>query len=262
MDKYLSTADCNVFYEHLSHPKNPKTLVFIHGYAIDNTMWQPQIDFFQDRYSIINIDVRGHGKSRPSGIFNIDQVAADVLAILAQEKCTDFILIGLSLGGYIIQEFAFRHGKARAYIISGSTPMFLDCYSKLELYGLRHAGQMLRAYPWNYLKNLMAKTCAVKEEARLKTLAMFEGLNREEFIRSWSGVADSVRLEQMSFDAPLLVLYGDSDEVGTIKKCSKYWCEAYDNCQLVELKNASHMANLDATEEFNSVVDEFIAKIG
>lgn len=261
MDKYLTNTDDKVFYEYLPHQSNPQTMVFIHGYAIDHTMWQPQIDYFKERFSIINMDVRGHGNSRPSDIFNIEQSAADVKAILEQEDCSDFILIGLSLGGYIIQKFALKYGGARAYIISGATPMFLDCYTKMELYGLRHAGQLMRLYPWNYLKNLMAKSCAVKEETRLKTLQMFESLNRDEFIRSWGGIADSVRLVQMSFDAPILVAYGDSDEVGTIKKCSKYWCQAYQNCQLIELVNASHMANLDATEDFNSMIDDFIAKL-
>jgi pimeloyl-ACP methyl ester carboxylesterase len=87
-------------------------------------MWNPQLEYFGKQYSIINIDVRGHGQSKHCHDFTVRLAAEDVHNILVHEGIKDYILIGLSMGGYIIQEFAYQYGGAKGYMITGSTPIF------------------------------------------------------------------------------------------------------------------------------------------
>jgi alpha/beta hydrolase family protein len=52
-----------------------------------------------DKYTVINIDIRGHGQSRPCDTFSIKEATSDLRNILLAEKCEKAILIGLSMGG-------------------------------------------------------------------------------------------------------------------------------------------------------------------
>lgn len=40
-----------------------ETLVFIHSYLWDKSMWEPQIKFLKENYQCISIDLPGHGDS-------------------------------------------------------------------------------------------------------------------------------------------------------------------------------------------------------
>jgi pimeloyl-ACP methyl ester carboxylesterase len=38
-------------------------LIFIHGWSCDLTYWQKQVDYFASRYTVVAIDLGGHGDS-------------------------------------------------------------------------------------------------------------------------------------------------------------------------------------------------------
>ena len=107
MEKHIVSNGCKIVYARIVRNNSPADIVLIHGYGVDHTMWEPQVEYLKDKYGIINVDVRGYGKSRPCGAFTIKQAAVDVRNILAAEGCTRYILVGLSMGGYIAQEYAF-----------------------------------------------------------------------------------------------------------------------------------------------------------
>ncbi len=257
MKKSIVTNNCRVFYDFIPNENKP-TVVLLHGYGINLKLWQPQLDFLSDKCTVINIDIRGHGQSRPCNTFSIKEAASDLRNILSAENAEDAILIGLSMGGYIIQEYAFSYGGASGYMIAGSTPILLPCYSKWEKFVLSHSAGMMRFYPWTFMKNEMTKSCAVTEQARALIRPLFDEMTKNEFIQFWNGIATCLHEEQMQFDAPLLVICGENDKTGSIKKCMKFWESGYKNCEVKILANAGHVANLDAADEFNKIMTSFI----
>ena len=258
MIKKLYSNGCNLSYDYIEKV-GASTVVLIHGYGVNRKMWQPQLDFLRDKFTVINIDVRGHGQSRPCGTFSIKEAASDLRNILLAEKCEKAILIGLSMGCYIIQEYAYKYGGALGYMIIGSVPILLPCYSKLEKIAIKHSAGMMKLYPWAYMKNEMTKICATTEQARKLIHPMFDEMTQSEFIQSWNGIATCLHEEQMQFDAPLLVACGEKDKTGSIKKCMKFWKSSYKNCEIKILTNASHVANLDAINDFNKLMLNFIS---
>lgn len=257
MEKSILSNDCMISYDFIQNENKP-IVVLIHGYGVNRKMWQPQLDFLREKYSVINIDVRGHGQSRPCHSFSIKEAASDLRNILLAEECEKAVLIGLSMGGYIVQEYALAYGGALGYMITGSTPIFLPCYSKLEKIALKHSAAMMKLYPWTFMKNEMTKSCAITGQARQLIRPMFDEMTQSEFIQSWNGIATCIHEEQMQFDAPLLVVCGEEDKTGSIKKCMKMWKLNYKNCDIKMLANAAHVANLDAVEEFNDIMISFI----
>jgi pimeloyl-ACP methyl ester carboxylesterase len=57
---------------------------------------------------------------------------------------------------------------------------------------------------------------------------------------------------------PILLVYGERDQTGNIKKIAPSWSVSEPYYQLVEISNASHCANQDNPSQFNSVLWAFL----
>ena len=54
-------------------------LVLVHGFLGSSKMWEPQIDFFKDRFRVITPDLPGFGKSNEVKSHNSIQSIANLL---------------------------------------------------------------------------------------------------------------------------------------------------------------------------------------
>jgi len=103
-------------------------LVLVHGYPLDHSMWQGQIEELSDTCRVIAPDLRGFGASDvTSGTVTMEQMADDVAGILeALSIQQPSILCGLSMGGYVAWQFAFRHRQRLARLILCDTRAIAD----------------------------------------------------------------------------------------------------------------------------------------
>src|SRR5438477_640037 len=100
-----------LYYE-VSGKEGKPWLVLSHSLACTVRMWDPQVAAFQDRFRILNYDMRGHGASAaPSGAYTLDMLAADVVALMKELKIERATYMGLSIGGMIGQTLALRQTK-------------------------------------------------------------------------------------------------------------------------------------------------------
>src|SRR4029079_7629510 len=86
-------------------------LVLVHGYPLDYSMWQGQIDGLSDACRVIAPDLRGFGASEvTSGTATMEQMADDVAAMLdAINVAGPVVFCGLSVGGYVGWQVALGH---------------------------------------------------------------------------------------------------------------------------------------------------------
>ncbi len=82
-------------------------LVLVHGFPLDHSMWNDQIETLSDEYRVIVPDLRGFGQSGVTkGVVTMQRFADDLAALLdALEVHQPIALAGLSMGGYVA--FAF-----------------------------------------------------------------------------------------------------------------------------------------------------------
>ena len=87
---------------YISGNNESKTILFVHGFPFDHTMWQIQIDEFSKDYNCVSYDIRGLGESPAGdGQFTMESFVDDLETILDELKLNRPILCGLSMGGYI-----------------------------------------------------------------------------------------------------------------------------------------------------------------
>lgn len=85
-----------------------KAVVFIHGFALDLRMWEPQWTAIAENYQAVRYDLRGFGASDPPDgktYCHIDDLRA-LLDALDIERAA---LVGLSIGGGIAVDFALAY---------------------------------------------------------------------------------------------------------------------------------------------------------
>ena len=82
-------------------------LVLVHGVGADHESWNGIVDKLKDQYRIVRIDLRGHGKSCKLLVdYRITTFSEDLESILDELSITRLHLVGFSLGGLIVQQFA------------------------------------------------------------------------------------------------------------------------------------------------------------
>src|SRR5260370_36451285 len=87
---------------HFSEHGQGTPVVFLHGYPLSSAIWHTQQQGLSDHYRVITPDLRGHGQSpAPDGVYEMDTLAADVLALLDSLNIPKAVIMGHSMGGYV-----------------------------------------------------------------------------------------------------------------------------------------------------------------
>lgn len=83
------------------------TLVFVHGWCCDRSYWHKQLSHFAADYTVVAIDLVGHGASGQNrNPWAIPAFGHDVVAVVEQVDLAQIVLIGHSMGGPVIIEAA------------------------------------------------------------------------------------------------------------------------------------------------------------
>ena len=106
-------------------PKLP-ALVFIHGAAFDHSVWQWQSRYFAHHgFSVLAVDLPGHGRSPGATRATIEEWADWVAAFFDAAGLADVALVGHSMGSLIALETALKHGArlAKLALVGTAVPM-------------------------------------------------------------------------------------------------------------------------------------------
>ncbi len=83
------------------------TLVFVHGWSCDQTYWREQVSALDDQFTVVTLDLAGHGASGLGRAdYTIPAFGADVAAVVAALDLHNVYLIGHSMGGSVVVEAA------------------------------------------------------------------------------------------------------------------------------------------------------------
>jgi 3-oxoadipate enol-lactonase len=233
-------------------------VVFTHGATVDHHEWGATVPLVGEHFRVLTWDVRGHGLSRPAP-FALDGAVDDVLALLDALQAEQAVFIGHSMGGNLHQELVFHHPervKAMA---------FLDCtwnfqkLSAVEAFSLGVAGPIFKVYPHGMLVDQsLAATATSKASQELLRPAM-ESLSKDEFVQIMMATSKCLHYEPgYRINKPLLLMVGDKDATGNIRKVMPIWAAQEPDCRFVVIPNAAHAANLDAPDFFHRTLLEFL----
>lgn len=87
-------------------------VVLVHGLGSSRRRWAPFAEELRGRgHRVVTFDLRGFGESRTAvDPYTVDDLAADLDAVVRACDLSSFHLVGHSLGGMVAQVYALAHG--------------------------------------------------------------------------------------------------------------------------------------------------------
>jgi pimeloyl-ACP methyl ester carboxylesterase len=111
-----------------------EAIVFLHFSGANLMMWERVIPYFQDRYRLILVDLRGHGKSyRPDTGYHMDELAGDVAGMMEHLGLDRAHIVGSSLGAEVGLSLAANYPeKVISLVCDGALSSEYGPYSTWE----------------------------------------------------------------------------------------------------------------------------------
>jgi pimeloyl-ACP methyl ester carboxylesterase len=92
----------NVHIEYQVYGQGATAVILIHGWACDANYWSMQLEALQPRYTVVAVNLAGHGGSSANrSDWSIANYAADVAAVAKQIPNARIVLVGHSMGATV-----------------------------------------------------------------------------------------------------------------------------------------------------------------
>jgi 3-oxoadipate enol-lactonase len=241
-------------------PENGPVVMLSNSLMSNYTMWDPQMAVLTKTFRVLRYDTRGHGQTdAPAGPYTIKLMAEDAVALLDALKIDKVHFAGLSMGGMIGQYLGANHSDRLLSLLLCDTAsemptleMWNDRISTAENKGIAALldGTLKRWFTEPFLNSDKAAVGKVAEMIRTTTAAGY--------ISCASAVRDMIQTDILSrINVPTIIIVGEDDPACTVEQ-SRVLEKHIAGAQLVILKEASHLSNIEQTEAFNAAMMTFL----
>ena len=124
-------------YSYYKNDNSSNTLLLLHGWGVDSSYLESLKDFLLNDYSILILDLPGHGKSYLDKAYTINDYIDEIFLIVCKENITRLYGIGHSFGGKVLSYYSLKYPLLGGILISPSTikpPFSLVKFLKIRLY--------------------------------------------------------------------------------------------------------------------------------
>jgi pimeloyl-ACP methyl ester carboxylesterase len=245
-------------------------VLLVQGLDRDHRGMALQTKVLAEHYQVISYDARGIGQSdTPPGPYTCAQLADDIRGLLKALGIGKSHLIGASLGGHVVQEFAINYPEMTGSIILMCTfarasgemlstgRLFID---SIESRGHAYICEemMRQAYSSTYLENEKGRFDAAWEKLR----EMDATYNIRGF--QWTaeaGLSADTRDRVSSIKTPALVMAGELDYLVPPSLCEEQLVRPIRGSRLVVIKDAGHLFFDEKPEAVNREILAFLASL-
>jgi len=258
--KFEKHKDSHGNYIEFSHINKSLSTIFIHGVGLDNTMWYPQKNYFQNK-SVIFYDLLNHGQS----VGNYKDLSFEIynnqlLNIINELQIEKINIVGFSIGALVAQHF---------------TEKFYEKVNKLVLIGsvYKRSDKQIQKVQKRYKDALNGESITNDSIQRwfsedyLNTnpevfdffYNLLEKKNNQNFLPAYKIFvnSDKYQINYSNFNMPTLIMTGEN-EVGSTPLMSEGIKKEIKNSILFIIKNAKHGATIEQANVVNEKIKSFL----
>jgi pimeloyl-ACP methyl ester carboxylesterase len=238
-------------------------LVLLHGYVGDGpTTWRRQLDEFSDEFTVIAWDAPGAGRSTdPPERFGLDDYADCLAGFLTKVGLDTAYVAGLSFGAIVALALQRRHSaRSRALILASAYAGWAGSLPpEVAEQRLRQALALADGAPEAFVEALLPTMFSkpVPPETVDDFRASMLAFHSRGFRVMSRASAEDVRDVLPHVDVPTLLVYGDRD-VRAPRTVAEALQTAIPGSKLVVVPDAGHVCNIEAPDEFNAAVRDFL----
>ena len=259
--------DIDLYYE--EHGEGPH-LALIEGTGYHTWMWYRQLPALTPHFRVLIYDNRGVGRSdKPPGPYSHEQNADDLVGLLDFLGWDRTHVLGISMGGFIAQEFALKY------------PGRLDA---LVLVATAFGGPHMAPVPAEAIRAMLPDPNLTPEERIRRGMRIafsdptWPEQHPEEFeqIVRWrleyvpppeaaaaqvmAGATFNTEQRLGEVTAPTLIVAGDADRVVPARN-AELLAERIPAAELAIMPGGGHLAFIDHADQFNQLVLNFLTRV-
>jgi pimeloyl-ACP methyl ester carboxylesterase len=273
-----------IFIEEVG-PKSKSGVIFIHGSALRTDVWYYQMAGL-DRRRLIFYDMRGHGRSEPSGRddFSVTRLARDLEAIIEDCGLKEVVVVGHSIGGMLALELGGLRPELLGAPIKGITLVNATYTVPMETIAggaaLARLERIIRR-PLDFVGRQSTRIDTLRKLVRpsdalfwsVAFIAFGPQASAKQIDYTYDMVAET-RSETIfdlfkayrDFDmtdrlgdvtVPVLVVTGTHDRI-TLPEASRHLADNLPKAELEVFEGCGHMTMMERHEEFNALLTRFL----
>ena len=245
-------------------PINAPVIVFCNGLGANLTMWEPQVDFFAEKFRVLTYDQRGHGQTDvPKKAFQFDDLAYDVVRLIDALDIEKVHFVGLSMGGMTALGLAIKHPE-RLLSVAAS-----NCVASFSAEARQVWMERASSVSANGLEPILdatiqrwftERTISNRPDDIAGVRAMILNTNIDGYVGCCGAIRDLDYTEKLASITVKTLLIGGTYDIGTPPTEMKNMSSLIPGSRYVEL-DAAHVSNLEAPTEFNQTLDQFLSEV-
>ncbi len=245
-----------------------KPLILVQALDRDHNGMMSQRKALSRVFRVISFDARGTGQSgSPQGPYTCRQMAEDISGLLKALGVDKAHLIGASLGGQIVQEFAINFPEMTESIVLMCTIAKSDHYlqsmgrfwnNAIEKMG--HAELCEEIMHWSYTRTYFEEQKSRLDFARQKLKELDPSYNMKGF--KWkveAGISADTSDRLHMIKAPTLIMAGELDFFISPSLSEQQLAHNIVGSRFEVIKDAAHAFYEEKPEEVNKSILSFLA---
>jgi non-heme chloroperoxidase len=273
VNSYRSETPVKIYYQDIGHGK---PVLLIHGWPLDNQMWEFQIPtLVHSGHRVIAYDRRGFGKSsKPWDGYDYDTLSEDLKILIEHLDLHEVTLVGFSMGGGEVVRYISRYGSdriARVVLLGAVTPSLKKSFANPNGVDQKVFDEMLGniqkdrfAFMTEFTKHffgvsLINKPVSTEMMNHYASIAYSSSAHAmEECAKAFSQTL--FEADVASVNVPALIIHGESDETVPIGATGERTAALIPGSRFIRYADAPHGFFYTEREKLNKDLLEFLGE--
>lgn len=252
---------------------NGPVVLMIHGITTFSFIWRKMIEYLEDKYDLIRVDLLGCGYSEMSPDYDLSlkNHASIMNSFIETLELHELHLVGHDLGGGIVQIMAARYPE-RLLSISMLNPVGYDFWPVKPITTMRtpiFRQLAMAAFDRGYYRSIVKKALYKQESFTEELLSLFwynfeTSQAKKSFMRfaKCLNVSDLMEIEEdlKTLQMPVLLLRAERDVYLSTEITTRLH-EDIPESQLIIIPESGHFMQEDAPEQISKALSTFWSRL-
>ena len=244
------------FYQ-INIKKDPP-IIFVHGVGLNHSIWEPQIDAFDN--TVIAYDILGHGKTPlVKKDITFEDFSDQLTNLIDELNIKRFHLVGFSIGSLIARNFAckFNHRLESLTLLCSVFKRSKDqqqiVNDRFELAKKNNSLSKQALKRW-FTEDYLNKNPKTYEKIK----SILDKNDMTNFLKVYQLFVEHKDSEEFNkIKTKTLVITGEED-VGSTPEMSKNLSAIIENSNLTIIPKAKHLCSIECPDDVNNAIKRLI----
>jgi pimeloyl-ACP methyl ester carboxylesterase len=237
-------------------------IIFSHGFFMNLSSFDPQLEMLKDKYRCISWDERGFGGSVAKENFTYWDSAQDTISLLKYLNIDNAVFAGVSKGGFIsLRAYLTNPNVVKGIILIGSDSGTFDNDQQVEFANL--TDHWCSANPLGEAGEAVGEVYFGDDPQKKLWIELWKKSDRSNIKYPARALLlrDNITHKLKDIKCPFLIIHGEKDSAITIDKAEALSKRVPNLYKFLRIKDGPHGPNMTHVQETNDAIIDFMENI-